>query len=406
MSLFSFRAVDAGGKYIEGEQAAADIPELTAALMARGLFLMEGAPALAGDEATPLPPPLGKVRGSVPLDAMAMFTTELSIMLRTGLPLLDCLDTLARQQAHRVFRPMLEEISHDVSDGMPMSSACARYPGAFDEVVVSLLESGEASGTMPLMLERIAGYLNFQREFRDKARSAMVYPVIVISTALGVVVFLVLFILPTFVEVFGQLDMQLPLPTRILLAVSAHLRTFGALYLLAAAGAGVLFRAWLADPANRRKADRLLLDMPIGGKLVRNIVMTRALRTLSALDGAGVPILRSLELTRTAAGNLVFHDVFTQVRECAATGQGIAKALGESPYVPGQVVNMIANAERTGTLPDVLDKVSAYYEQETDIELKNLFAALEPVLVLFLGLLVGTIAVCMLDPVFSLGQFK
>lgn len=413
MPRFKYQALDAKGSKTSGESDAPDAKSLSEALRAQGLFLVsataekeEKAPAAAAPEV-----PAGDLKDlaaardrTVPLESVAMFTSQLSIMVRTALPIMESLLSLARQQSDPVFKAILLDIARGVQHGQSLSQCCVRYPKVFDEVYVSLLAAGEASGNMHTMLERLADYLQFQRELRAKVRSALLYPSIVVVTSFAVVSFLVLFIMPTFAEVFSQFELTLPLPTRILLGVSAHLRSVWYVYLFGISGAWWYFGNWLSRPDNTRTVHAFQLDLPVAGDLVRNVVLTRTLRTLAALVASGVPILKSLDMTKASAGNVVFRDILVQVHLSASEGRGLASALAKSPYFPELVANMVANAEKTGTLPETLAKMADYYEHETDAAIKNLFSVLEPIFVVGLGLIVAGIAVAILLPIFELGN--
>lgn len=412
MPRFRYQAIDNKGKKSSGAAEASDVKALTDVLRAQGLFLV-GATAEKGEAASPAAaqapaPDIGDLAGArnqkVPLELVSMFTSQLAIMVRTALPIMESLTSLGRQQPNPVFKAIILDIGRNVQQGQSLSQSCAAYPKVFDEVYISLLSAGEASGNMHAMLERLADYLQFQRDLRNKVRSALLYPTIVIFTAFAVVAFLVLFIMPTFAEVFAQFDMKLPLPTQILLGLSAHLRSTWYFYVAGIGAAWWYFSVWLSRPTNTKTIHTLQLDLPVVGPLVRNIVLTRTLRTLASLVGSGVPILKSLDLAKASAGNVVFHDLLVEVHRSASEGRGLSNALAKSPYFPELVAGMVANAEKTGTLPEALTKMSDYYEHETDTAIKDLFSVLEPIFVVGLGLIVAGIAVAILLPIFELGN--
>ncbi|MDD5627805.1 MAG: type II secretion system F family protein [Elusimicrobia bacterium] len=415
MPQFKFKAIDAKGATTEGRSGARDAKHLADILLQQGLFLMEAKrvtdeglamPAAAPAPAEPSRAALaGALAGAkVSIDAVSVFTTQFTIMVRTALPILETLQCLARQQADPTFRAMIVDVFRAVRAGGTLSAAFSRFPGAFDEVYVSLVAAGEAGGNLPLMLERLSAYINFRRDLRHKVKSAMLYPVIVMVTSVCVVAFLVVFILPTFAEVFAQFDMALPWPTRALLALSAHLRAWWILYVLAGLAAWWQASGRMSDPAWRRRVDGWALDLPVIGPLTRALILTRVLRTLSALVAGGVPILKALDLARRSAGNVVFDGVIAKVYQSAASGQGLASALKLSAYIPDEVSGMVANAERTGSLPETLQKIADFYESEVDSAIRDMLTALEPITVVILGLMVAGIAVAVLLPIFSLGQ--
>ncbi len=402
MPQFRFRAINADGKVSQDVTAAQSAEELARLLEGQGLFLMESS-VVGGSEgganAALLAP---KNRGGVSLKELTVFTTQLAVMVRTALPIMEALEILAGQNNNPAFRAMLLEVARSVRHGQPLSHAFARYPQVFDEVYISLLASGEAGGQMDLMLERIASHLEFQWQLKQKLQAALVYPTVVILTAMSVLAFLVIFVLPTFMEVFAQFDVALPLPTRALIFVSGLIRHGWYIMFPAAAGLWWYFRKMLTDPAHTRALHGLQLRLPLVGELIRNMVMTRILMTLGSLTGSGVPILKSLELAKASAGNLVFKDLLDRIIENVREGHGISPALAQSPYIPRAVSSMISVGEKTGTLPEVIMKVAWFYESETDTAIKSLFAAMEPLFIVGLGLLVGGIAVSVLLPMFNL----
>jgi len=416
MPLFKYKAIDSKGKVVSGSSDSKSLELLMEKLKSEGLFFMEGrmdrqAPKPADEPAIPLSAvPEGKPRVNiagflkrkVPLDVLAIFTTQLSIMVRTALPLFEALGSLAKQQVRPKFKGIISQVNHAVQQGIPLSQAFARFPEVFDPVYLSLLSAGEATGKLDVMLDRIAKYLDFQREMRTKIRASLLYPSVIVLTSMAVVAFLVLFILPTFVQVFSQFEMKLPLPTRVLLSISEQVRAWWWVYLLVIGGGWVYFVRWLSNPSHTRPIDALQLQLPVIGTLVRNVVMTRVLRTLSALVSSGVPILQSLDLARASAGNAVFREIIDGIHKSASEGKGLTSSLYGNAYFPEQVSNMIRNAEKTGTLPEVLTKVADFYEKETDSTIKNVFSVLEPLFVIFLGVMVAGIAVAVLLPIFQL----
>ena len=413
MAFFRFKAIDARGKVVTGDSSADDLPGLTKVLEKQGLFLMEGTPIQSeaavskggvvsggASKAEPLP----TREDVVALKSVSLLTGQLAIMVRTALPLMEALEMLAAQEEDPTFKAVIRDVARSVREGKPMSTAMGRYPKVFDEVYLSLLSAGEASGKMAEMLDRIAAHLQFRLTLTEKIRSALLYPSIVIATSIAVVSFLVLFILPTFLDVFSQFDLVMPLPTRVLIFLSELVRRWWFIHLAVILAVWSYVRRWLCDPLHTKVVHSIQLEIPYLGPLIRNIVMTRILRTLGALVEAGVPIIRSLYLASDSAGNIVFRDKLTQVMSSVSQGKGLASSLGGDLYVPPTVIGMIATGEKTGTIPEVLAKVSDFYEAETDAAIRNLFSILEPLFVAGLGILVGGIAVSILLPIFQLSQ--
>lgn len=413
MPLFHYKAVDGKGKSVAGSSEARSPESLADILNGQGLFLTE---ATAAEGKAPPEPRLAESPSfveavsqmagpaKVGLKEVALFTAQLSVMVRTALPILESLEILARQDRNPAFKALLLEVSRGVREGQPLSQAFSRHPAVFDPIYISFLAAGEASGKLEVMMERLSAHLDFQMRLGQKVRSALLYPAIVLMTAVAVVAFLVVFILPTFMEVFAQFDVDLPLPTRMLIVAGESVREGWMLWLSAILFGWWYVRRWLTDPAHTKTIHTLQLRLPIAGDLVRNVVMTRVLRTLGALTSGGVPILKALRLAQASADNVVFHELLGRVFDDVEKGKGLTPAMVGSPYIPDAVIGMIATGERTGTLPEVLDKVAGFYEAETDSSIKNLFSALEPIFVILLGLVVGAIAVSVLLPMFDLAQ--
>ncbi len=409
MPEYEFKAVDGQGKFISGVSSAQDAASLGRILHDQGLFLMESV-VLGGEGSSRSKTTdvlMARLRAILPKPRVSQkdvsfFTAQLSIMVRSALPILESLEILGEQAANPTFKAMIKDLGRNVSEGMPLSKAFARHPETFDTIYVSLLAAGEAGGDLDIMLDRLSAHLDFNVKLKAKVQSALIYPCIVILTALLVIAFLVAFVLPTFAEIFVQLNITLPLPTRILLHAGAILRHSWYLFLLGAVGAGFLFRAWVKSPRNALTVDGAMLRMPLIGSLVGNVVLTRVLRTMGSLLESGITILHSLDLSKAAAGNRVFSDLLEKVGREVREGKVLSASLAQSPYIPRVVIGMITTGEKTGTLPEVISRVAGFYEAETDSSIRNLFSALEPLFIVVLGLTVGGIAVSVLLPMFDM----
>lgn len=427
MPQFRFKAIDASGRVSTGSLAAEDGPGVASALQERGLFLLEHGPAPAVQapaaaaapvsapaprlpEFAPLVPAPDRKRaaalgkGRVSMKELALVTAQLSAMVRSALPILEAMELLVAQASNETIKGILTDIQRRIGEGEPLSKAFARHPKRFDEIYIGLLAAGEAGGRLDMMLDRLTQHMNFRVRIREKLQSALVYPAVVMATAFAVLTFLVVFVLPVFDDVFKQLNIELPLMTRLVIGLGALARRRWYLLPLTAAAVWAALKAWVRDPGRTLRLARLQLRVPVFGTLLRDISLTRVLRTLASLLDSGVSMIRALELARTAGGNPVFQDLLVRVSEDVMEGKGLAPSLAKSPFVPPVVVGMIATGERTGTLPESLNRVAEYYEAETDSSIKNMFAAMEPAFVVGLGLMVGGIAVAVLLPMFNLAQ--
>lgn len=409
MPEYEFKAVDGQGKFISGVSNAQDATSLGRILHDQGLFLMEtvelgGGKSAGAKTAGELLARLNALRPKpkVKLKDVTFCTAQLSIMVRSALPILESLEILAETSPSAVLSGVLKDISRGVSEGLPLSKAFARHPETFDTIYISLIAAGEASGDLDIMLERLASHLDFNVKLNSKIQSALLYPVIVILVALAVLTFLVTFVLPTFGEIFVQLNIVLPWPTRALLYGGGIVRHWWYLFLLAPLAAWFVFRAWARSPRNAETVDGALLRLPLLGTLIRNIVLTRILRTLGSLLESGVTILFSLELAKSAAGNRIFENLLEKVNTEVREGKVLSASLSQSPHIPKVVIGMIATGEKTGTLPEVINRVAGFYEAETDTAVKNIFTALEPLFIVVLGIMVGGIAISVLLPMFDM----
>lgn len=408
MPKFKFRSMDKRGQVCEGNASAPNLAALTEILKQQNLFVIsasvvsEKAAAVAPATKGPRAASGGRRRRVTDTD-VAVFNNQLSLMVRSAVPILDALSGIASQQPNPAMRDILDDVCSAVKGGGNLTAAFGRHPETFDEVYLSLLAAGEASAMLPKMLERIGSYLDFKVGVKARIRSALIYPSVVMGTALLVVVGLIVFVLPTFAEVFDQFDAALPPMTLFLLWISASVRTHWMLWVAGLAGAAFAARAYVTAERNRLAMHTLALSFPVVGRVVVCIVLSRVMRVLGELLAAGVPILRSLELSEAAADNIVIASVLRHMRDEVEGGQPLWPSLAASDFIPEMVAQVVAGAEKSGRLPEALSFIAEYYQREVDGALRDLFAAMEPLFVVFLGLTIGGIAVAMLIPIFQLG---
>lgn len=414
MPKFKFRSMDKKGQVCEGTASAPNLAALTETLKQQNLFVIsasvvvEKAAAAASAPAT-APKPKGprgarlERRRRVTDTDVAVFNNQLCLMVRSAVPILDALNGITQQQSNPALREILDDVCNAIKGGGTLTAAFGRHPETFDEVYLSLIEAGEASATLPKMLDRIGSYLDFKVGVRARIQSAMIYPAVVMGTAFLVVAGLVVFVLPTFAEVFEQFDAPLPPVTLFLLWLSASVRGHWLIWVVGLGGSAFGARAYVTAERNRLAMHTLMISLPVVGKVVSCIVLSRVTRILGELLAAGVPILRSLELSEAAAGNMVIAQVLRRMKEEVEGGQPLWPSLAGSDYIPDMVSQVVAGAEKSGRLPEALSFIAEYYQREVDGALRDFFAALEPMFVVFLGLTIGGIAVSMLIPIFQLG---
>ena len=340
---------------------------------------------------------LGGVRGK----DISVFSRQFATMIAAGLPLVQCLQTLGMQMERKRFQDIIAKVAYDVESGSTLSDALGRFPRVFDELYVNLVHVGETGGVLDSMLSRLSTYLEKAQALKHRVQMAIVYPILVMTIAVLVVAFLMIFIIPIFAAFFNNAGVPLPLPTRIVIAVSNGVTRYWYIVLAVWAAAMFGFRAWYRTEAGRLTVDRFFLRAPIFGPLVRKISIARFTRTLSALLGGGVPIIDALRITAKTAGNRVVENSVMAARERVMAGHTLGERLKDSGVFPPMVVQMVIVGEQTGALDNMLAKVADYYEDEVDVAVSGLTALLEPLLIVFLGVVIGGIVIAIYLPIFK-----
>jgi type IV pilus assembly protein PilC len=339
--------------------------------------------------------------GITPKD-VAIFVRQFSVMIDAGLPLVQCLEILGTQQENANFQKVLLTVRQDVEGGSSLADAMKKHPKVFDDLFTNMIAAGEAGGILDTILKRLAGYIEKSVKLKSQVKSALVYPAAVISIAMLVVAVILWKVIPTFGALFAGLGAQLPLPTRIVIGLSNwFVRLLLPMVIGAIAGAYSLKR-YHETYRGRRVLDGIILKMPIIGMILRKIAVARFCRTLSTLISSGVPILDGLEITAKTSGNAIVEDAIMATRKSVEGGQSIATPLKQTDVFPPMVVQMISVGEQTGALDTMLSKIADFYEDEVDTAVANLMVLMEPVLILFLGTVVGGIVISMYLPIFSL----
>lgn len=340
--------------------------------------------------------------GSVKTKDLAIFTRQFATMINAGLPLVQCLDTLARQTTKTGFRDVITKVMKDVEAGSTLAESIGRHKAVFPELYVHMVTAGEAGGILDVILARLATFLEKLDALKRKVKAAMTYPAVVMTVAVLATVFLLVFIIPTFAKMFRDFGGQLPLPTRIVMGVSDFLRTQWWIVLAAIAGLLAAFRRVRATEKGRYKIDEALLKFPVIGDILMKASVARFTRTLGTLISSGVPILDGLSITAKTAGNMVIHDAIVKTRSSISEGETISGPLRELGVFPPMVVQMIAIGEETGALDEMLAKIADFYEEEVDSAVEALTSIIEPVMIVFMGGVVGTMVVAMYLPIFKM----
>jgi type IV pilus assembly protein PilC len=333
---------------------------------------------------------------------IVIFTRQFATMINAGLPLVQSLDILAEQTENQFLRKTIQEVLYDVESGHTLADAMGRHPKIFTELYVNMVAAGEAGGILDTILLRLAAFLEKNDALLRKIKGAMIYPAVILSVAASAIVILLIFVIPTFQNMFASAGVPLPLPTRIVIEMSAILKGYWWAVGGALAGIVIAIRAFYKTDNGRLVMDKMLLGMPILGDLQRKSAVSRFTRTLGTLVSSGVSILEGLEITAKTSGNRVIHDAVMGSRASIAGGETIAGPLKESGVFPPMVVQMINVGEQTGGLDDMLSKIADFYDEEVDAAVEALLSAMEPIMIVVLGVVVGGMIVAMYLPIFDM----
>jgi len=339
---------------------------------------------------------------------VTVFTRQFATMINAGLPLVKCLNILAEQTESPVLTEVVVDVQHEVEMGRSLSEALAKHPDVFKELYSSMVKAGEIGGVLDDVLLRIATTLESEDEIRRRIKSAMTYPVAMFAISILLLVIMLVFVVPTFENMFNDIGANLPFLTKTIMQISHFLVSWmGALVIIALIVGIIFLRRWLKTPNGRRKLDAFKLKLPVFGSLFHKMSLSRFSRTLGTLVASGVPILQALEITSKTVGNVLVAEAVDNVRSGVKEGDSIARPLGQSPLFPPMVTQMLAIGEETGALDTMLNKVSDFYDSEVSATVESLTSLLEPLMIVFLGVVVGTIVIALYMPIFSLiSQFS
>ncbi|MFZ1057995.1 MAG: type II secretion system F family protein, partial [Candidatus Rokuibacteriota bacterium] len=344
----------------------------------------------------------GRFGGKVKDKEMAIFTRQFSTMVDAGLPLVQCLTILAEQSDSKTLRTVTSRVAGSVEAGSTLADALRRHPKTFDELYVNLVEVGEAGGILDTVLQRLSVYIEKAAALKRKVKSAMIYPLTIVGVAFIVVIFMLTFVIPTFAKMFAGMGADLPLPTLIVIRLSDFATRFWWLIIGAAIGIVVGIRAYYRTEGGRSLIDALVLKLPVFGTLIRKVSVARFTRTLGTLVSSGVPILEGLRITARTAGNRVVERAVLETRASVTAGKTLAEPLKASTVFPPMVVQMISVGEQTGALDAMLNKIADFYDDEVDTAVTALTALLEPMMIVFLGVVIGGLVIAMYLPIFKL----
>jgi type IV pilus assembly protein PilC len=402
MPTFAYVAKTRDGRVQKGSQSAQNRQALVKVLQSRGLTpdRIQETTANSSEGAG------GTVNtGKVKTAEILVFTRQLSTIVNSGLPLLQGLDILAEQMEEPRFSKIIQMIGEDVESGGTFSEALRRHPRAFSDLYVSMVRAGEASGNLDGVLLQLADYLEATEELKRRIRSAMTYPVVAFSMIVLIAAGLIVWVVPQFAEIFKSFDHALPAPTQLLILISNTLRSVGCLFVLAGCVAAVIMvRMYGKTTTGRYNLDRLKLRMPVFGKLLRKVAISRFTRTLSTLTRSGVAILAALEIVERTSGNEVFARAIRAAGDSVRGGETLADPLARSGEFPAMVTRMIGVGEKTGALETMLSKISDFFDSEVKAAIDGLTSMIEPILILMMGIVVGGIVIGLFMPIMQLSS--
>ncbi|MGB7593671.1 MAG: type II secretion system F family protein [Terriglobia bacterium] len=396
MMQFEYQGTSRTGTLVSGVRAAPTREALDAALRREQVT-----PArIVAKREIAIPKP--KVRGKVSAKELAIFTRQFSVMIDAGLPLVQCLEILSGQQENKAFAKVLAGVRRTVEGGSTLANALREYPKVFDDLYTNMVEAGETGGMLDDVLQRLSAHIEKAVKLRRAVTSALIYPSAVVLIAGGVIFLLLWKVVPIFATLFAGLGVDLPLPTRIVIGLSNAVASFALPLLVLLGLGGYGLKVYYATPQGRMVIDTIILKLPILGLLMRKIAVAMFTRTLGTMIASGVPMLEAMDITARTAGNAVVEKAILEVRKAVETGRTIVDPLRETGVFPNIVVQMIGVGEQTGSLDAMLQKIADFYEDEVDAAVGDLLTAMEPMIILFLGVVVGGVVISMYLPLFSL----
>ncbi|HUO08485.1 MAG TPA: type II secretion system F family protein [Phycisphaerae bacterium] len=411
---FSYQARDERGQVVNGFISALTLSDATKALRSEGKYIVDIKPARAGavaedpagggSGATPLAPISVGKGTNVKREELIFFTMQLSVMVDTGVPLSDALTSLSEQTFSDTFIAVLKAIVHDVTGGKDFSATLEKFPRIFPKYYVSLVRASEVSGTMGVMLRKLADYLASQRETAKKVTGALIYPGFMMIMSIAVTLFLLTAVLPKFTSIFASRKAALPVPTQVLMAISHSLLGYWYYWIVGAVILFTSFTMFVRTATGQRTMDYVKLNIPIFGPMFHKLYLSRALSTMGTMISSGVQMLDSLAIVKEVAGNYYYQQLWEDVRLKVQNGQQLSEPLLKSTLIPKSVSQMISSGEKTGELPNVLNRISAYMEEDLKTAIKTATQFIEPVMIGVMGILIGGVAIAMLMPILTISR--
>ncbi|MCU0665756.1 MAG: type II secretion system F family protein [Candidatus Omnitrophica bacterium] len=409
MAKFFYTVRDSRGVKHSGTEEGTNEEDVVSRLQAKGFLVVglvhESKQSAAGLQADKTPTSRGKFKHyGVSGDDLVLFCRQLATLLGAGVTILKSVDIICLQISSRGLYKVLKKVSSDMQAGLSLHEALSRHPQVFSELWVNLVESGEASGNLAMVLSRLAGYLERNAAFRRRIISALLYPIILMVAGLGALLFLTLKIIPTFAELFKGFNVELPFLTKVLISFSEGLRHSFLFIIVVAVLGGYLLRKYLKTRKGRRQYEELLFKSPIFGDFIKGLVVERFSSEMSTLVESGVPILYSLEIAEHSVGNLVMADIIHQIKEDVRDGKPLSYPLEKSNFFEPMVIQMVAIGEEIGELPQMFKKINLFYQEYVETFLTRFASMFEPIMLIVMGVIIGVIVIGMFLPIFSISR--
>ena len=399
MPTYKYVAKDKDGKTVTGTTDAGNNEALINLLRERGLIIISVVETTGKSSLE-----FSFLKQRVKQDDLVIFSRQLATMVSAGIPLVGALDILSEQIENPTFKSVITDVHDEIETGKSLSEGFAKHGGVFSGLFVNMVKAGESSGMLDDILDRVALYLEKTSALQKKVKSAMIYPAIISVMAMGVTALLLIKVIPIFNDIYAGFGAELPTPTRILISISNFARKYFLLSLIGLAGISFLLSHFAKTEKGRVLIDGWLLKLPIFGIIFRKVAVSKFTRTFSTLVKSGVPILTCLDIVGKTAGNKVIEKAVTEVRSSIKEGETIAEPLMKSGVFPPMVVRMVSVGEKTGELDKMLSKIADFYDEQVDAAVSGLTSMIEPLIIAFLGVVIGTIVICMFLPIFKLSS--
>jgi type IV pilus assembly protein PilC len=395
--VFTYKGVSTGGQEVSGEIEAESQEQAEQIVRARRITESRVKKKGAGIS---IPLLGGAKRG--PVAAVTQFARQFATMIDAGLPLVQCLSIMTGQMENPTFQDVLKKITGDVEAGSTLSEAMAKHTNVFNNLFINMVAAGEVGGILDEVLLRVSTYMEKADQLKRKIKGAMMYPIVVMTVAIGATATLLILVIPNFVTMFEQSGVELPLPTKIVVGLSEFLQSYILVIIAVSIGLAILYKRYYATDQGERNIDNFKLHMPLLGNLVRKSSVARFSRTLGTLLRSGVSILEALDITARTAGNRILQDALLKARSSIGGGETITAPLAEADVFPQMVIQMVNVGEQTGELDKMLEKVADYYEEEVDAAVDGLTSIIEPVIIVYLGVVIGGMVLAMYMPLFDM----